>query len=120
MRNPRQSGDCCLSEQCRVYCYYTDLDDPVHHDDTLLPHEPAVAARQGVVHLSVVERKHPTPLPSPEPLVTLLVIQVLKPLPLKQTVANILSTGSKLAHMQPDRHNSGQNLMKSNPWSAHL
>jgi hypothetical protein len=70
------SHDCCLSEQCRVYCcYYTDLDDPVHHDDKLLPDEPAVVVRQGAVRLSVVEGKHPTPLSPPEPLVALLVIQ---------------------------------------------
>uniref|UniRef100_A0A0A9BXE2 Uncharacterized protein n=1 Tax=Arundo donax TaxID=35708 RepID=A0A0A9BXE2_ARUDO len=57
------------------------LDDPVHHDDALLHDETTVAAGHGTVHLSVVERNQPAPLPPPEPHVALLVVQVLKLLP---------------------------------------
>jgi hypothetical protein len=52
----------------------TDLNDPVHHEDTLLHDERAVAVGYGPVHLSVVARNCLTPLAPPEPLVGLLVV----------------------------------------------
>ena len=82
MLNLRWTVDRTVRAQQNVV--YTDLDDPVHHDDTLLHDERAVAAGHGAVHLSVVACNRLAPLAPPEPLVALLVVQVLKPPPLTQ------------------------------------